>query len=583
MREYPNVWPEGGLFAFSGVDGPTNHTHPFVARGLYKSVGWLLDLTPALIVAPSVGDRRCRPRMSRKDYYFGDCWRGSLRAGDFKGMTIGAFIDNSSIAMRLAFPDLPDDVYPELLFDCPSEMRGNTAIVEGDGWWVALGISKPSLDRTYGLAISYKSADEAKDRARSALSAKLNRFVARRLEHVVEAPIPEGLVGDQRRVYMKALSIQKAHVESAQGDVTHPWTATHRGAGAALGLWDTAFHAVAWRHTRPAIAEHVIQAILSKQRQNGLVPQRVQPGVPADGSGEVHPPFLTWASWKVFDTSGRGEFVEICYPKLVHYLDWYENNRKNKNGLYGWRLRKKDDAVKGNRGAESGMGNSPRFDDVEGSTSADLSSYMAAEYSNLEKLARALGQHDDADAWKARHRKIAKRINKLLWDEGDRFYFDLDQEGNIIDTKTVSGLMPLHAGIPDRDQAEGLRLHITQALEFTPYLGACTTSCDEPEYSDDLWRGPTWIKINLILFHALMSYSFVEEGLALAKTSIQEITRWYKSHGCFYEFYDPNGDTPPFELSRHGVKGKGQNGAAAAREDDHATAAAYLDLVRHLS
>lgn len=44
MEQFPNIWGNGGLFAFSGLDGPTSITEPFVlARTLTFGEGLRLD------------------------------------------------------------------------------------------------------------------------------------------------------------------------------------------------------------------------------------------------------------------------------------------------------------------------------------------------------------------------------------------------------------------------------------------------------------------------------------------------------------------------------------------------------------
>ena len=45
-EDYPNVWPKGGVFAFSGLDGDTPPDEPFVAVGRDDGIGWNFNLDP---------------------------------------------------------------------------------------------------------------------------------------------------------------------------------------------------------------------------------------------------------------------------------------------------------------------------------------------------------------------------------------------------------------------------------------------------------------------------------------------------------------------------------------------------------
>ena len=78
------------------------------------------------------------------------------------------------------------------------------------------------------------------------------------------------------------------------------------------------------------------------------------------------------------------------------------------------------------------------------------------------------------------------RVNELLWDDEDRFYYDLDEYGEFVPVKTTAGFMPLLGQIPDRDRAESLRMHLMNPNEFWAPFPVPSVSQDELSFSDDM-------------------------------------------------------------------------------------------------
>jgi len=330
------------------------------------------------------------------------------------------------------------------------------------------------------------------------------------------------------------------------------------------------------------LAQDALRALFAKQRDDGKLLLAAQPGTPPREEEDSQPPIVAFAVCRVRDQSMQEDFAREVYPALVRYVEWFEANRKNDTGLYGWQVRQTDDPIRGARGGESGMDNSPRFDEAKAVTAVDLSSYMASEYWCLEKLARCQERYGEADEWRGRRLAVAERVNELLWDDEDRFYYDLDEYGEFVAVKTTAGFMPLLAQIPDRNRAESLRMHLMHPNEFWPAFPAPSVSQNEPAFSGDMWRGPTWPNVNLLIYHGLMAYGFLEEARQVARATLAEITRCYVQSGCFYEYYDALGATPPAELPRKGAPGEEGGVGFGVVADLHWTAAAFVHLVHEL-
>ena len=345
------------------------------------------------------------------------------------------------------------------------------------------------------------------------------------------------MAGNRRRTVRKAISIMKAHVQSASAAQPCRWTSPQRVELPYPRLWDSAIHSLGLKHISVDLAEDALRALFSNQREDGALAPTPESG----GALVSHAPLASWVLWRHFESYRRTPFLREMYPKLVRLMAWFEANRRNENGLYGWKLA--PDAVF--PAAESGMNNSPRFDGLSSMTAVDLSSYMAAEYTVLEKMAKWLENASDAAKWGSRRREIVELMNELLWDDENTFYFDLDDAGDYIPIKTAAGFLALHGRVPDRDRAEALRMHLMNPKEFRTPIRVPSVSLNEDSFTNNMWRGPAWLNVNLFIYYGLMSYGFFQEAREIAHSSIDEVVRCYLLYGCFYEFYDASTDRAP--------------------------------------
>jgi len=583
MEDLADVWPEGGLFAFSGIDGETCHAEPFVASGLKQAIGWSFWLKPALSLQMFAGRTPLVPRRTPGDFCLSDCWRVTTQVGDQEGLVAGAFLDHHTLTIVAVFKQLDGGVYPEIAAPTIGQLESGAEIFSGDGWWVALCREPEGLKRRFGIAISYRDAADAVERASRACSGDMAEIIQRRLAFYRGISVPESLSGNSRRTYYKAVSVFKVNTESAQDDIPYRWLTPDRMPHRHLWLWDTAFHALGLQYLSQELAQDAIRSIFAKQQPDGQLLLAVQPGNSLPLTQETQPPLLAWSVCRQGERVMNPEFLGEIYPKLVGYIEWFEANRKTPGGLYGWKIRKDGDAVRGARGAESGMDNSPRFDDIEAVTAVDLSSYMASEYHSLEKIARCLEKYPDVGEWQKRRMLIAEQVNEVLWDDETRMYFDLDEAGEFIQVKTPAGFMPLLGQIPDRDRAEALRMHLMNPNEFWGPLPVPSVSQDESSYSNDMWRGPVWMNINMLIYYGLMTYGFFQEARQLARVSVQEIVRCYMKYGCLYECYDSSTILPPAEMPRKGASGKEGGAGFGIVQDMTWTAAAYVYLTNEVS
>lgn len=161
-------------------------------------------------------------------------------------------------------------------------------------------------------------------------------------------------------------------------------------------------------------------------------------------------------------------------------------------------------------------------------------------YSNeaLIELGEWLGR--DTGQQREWHIQTNRALNDRLWDEERGYYICHDKvHGRNINNATASGLMPLLCGAPDQARAKRL-LSTLESVSFSgttkkPAWLCASTALDDPGFDPHrYWRGPVWINMNWMLYHALLRYGFEEMASKLRSDSLELIHKF-----GFWEYYNP--------------------------------------------
>lgn len=270
------------------------------------------------------------------------------------------------------------------------------------------------------------------------------------------------------------------------------------------------------------------------------------------------PPLATWAVWEIYQRSGDLEFVELMYPKLVAYHQWWYLNRDhNGNGLAEYGANLHPAHFKGGKPLrsaiieaaawESGMDNAPRFDDdanlqvlenhdVNGKLigfslsqeSVDLNAYLFAEKELLVKMAKLQGLDGESSRWTSEAASLKELIQTRMFDERSGFFYDLrfDDSGSHQMTdagKGVEGWLPLWAGAASASQAKQMvERHLTEQA-FATKIPFPTVSADSPNFAaTQYWRGPVWLDQALFGLMGLKRYGYDKEATRLATRLVEQ-------------------------------------------------------------
>ena len=538
----PNVWGQGAIFAFSGLDGRTSYKDDFVGTLLGDHIGILFHLKNRRILIFNL-------HHTIKDIDY-KCVGSDIILADF--------IDRRN---NYVLPFI-------LVFSKRDLLVGETSILivpqvfleKGESIYIDKGLWLQSSEDEYTVLYTREIEDgrlrfsfsysndlqEAISIAKSGLDLDIEKEKKKKLEFFEKLPRITNSDEAIERTFYKCFSVLKANIMTEEGKINRIWTTPDRIPHRNMWLWDSVFHSFALGYIDQKLALDSIEAVLDTQFKDGFIPHMSSPYI---SSNITQPPILTWGLWRIFEKTDDKSILERNYHRLKKYIEWNLKNRDmNKNYLFEWHI--EDNPL--SRCGESGMDNSPRFDRAVPLDAIDFSSFMANEARYLLRISDILGYKEEKNYWKWLYEKIKENVNTLLWDEASKFYYDRDFSGNLNKIKTVASFTPLFAGIADKEKAKYLVDHLLNKEEFNTEFPVPSVAKNEPTYSTDLWRGPTWINYNYMVILGLEDYGYKEVAEYIAHKTIKEITHWYNEEGVIFEYFDSSKNRSPSFLDRKG-------------------------------
>jgi len=304
-----------------------------------------------------------------------------------------------------------------------------------------------------------------------------------------------------------------------------------------LWLWDSAMHALAYRHMDAELAKNQIRVMLECQLPDGMLPDAVyDEGVIAEIEHPIKaevtkPPILAWAALKLHETAPDLAFLEEIYIPLVRWNAWwFSMNDDDVDGLAQY-----------NHPYSSGLDDNPLWDYGMPVESPDLNTYLCVQMGSLAMIAEFLGMEAEATMWRRRSTAIVKRMIEDLWDE-NKGVFQAMHENEPVHVLTPFNLYPLWTGqLPD-DIRTRLIEHLSSPDEFWGEYSLPSVAYNDPHFNPNtMWRGPVWVNINYFFIEALQQVG--EQHLAdeLRSKTLDLI----KSHPGIFEYYSSETGMPP--------------------------------------
>lgn len=539
----PDIWGEGALFAFSGLDGATDTRSQFVAAAGSTGYDLLIHTSARRLLKLRTSDFG-KVRIATGDVLLSDTAKGEIMMTYAAWHTLIGHLPEEGEA-ALEFVDDGVAITSELIQR--NEIRsdgGKLTITEDVGTGDVIALLVAADGRSWALAFGTHSA-EAIDRAAEAIQLDRHQVAEERL--AVYTKLPELKDPARARLLKKCVSVMKVNILSAEASIDQIWSTPDRVPHRAMWLWDSVFHSFAMNRLHGETSWMFLQSVLETQRDDGMIPHMSR----ADGtvSSITQPPILAWGVWENFRVMKSRANLGVALPRLERYMEWILKHRDaNQSGLLEW-------MIEGNplcRSGESGMDNSPRFDEAAQLDAVDFSSYAAADMRYMSLIAEELGDRERSLLWSRRSAEMSANIHSQLWDEEDGFYYDLAMNGKLSKVKAVSGFMPLLLEDIEEARTERLLAMLHDPQHFGTQLPVPSTAVSESAYSTDMWRGPVWISTNYLVITGLRKQGKEEEANKLAERTIAAVQFWYERHGVVFEYFDADDTVPPPACCRKG-------------------------------
>ena len=339
------------------------------------------------------------------------------------------------------------------------------------------------------------------------------------------------------RSYAYAWWVMANNLISPRGNVAYEAMTPSKISYVGLWLWDSAMHALAYRHVDPELARNQIRAMLSCQLPDGMLPDAVyDEGIIATIdhpiSAEVtKPPILAWTALKLHETDPDLDFLEEIYVPLVRWNAWwFSMNDDDVDGLAQY-----------NHPYSSGLDDSPLWDYGLPVESPDLNTYLCVQMGSLALIAEALGMNAEGAMWRRRAASIVRRMITDFWDEEAGLFRALHNE-QPIPVVTPFNLYPLWTGQLPETIRDRLIAHLTNPDEFWGEYLIPTVAKNDPHFDPEtMWRGPAWININYFFIEALRQVGEQE----LAHILLDKTLELVMNQPGIYEYYNSNTGEPP--------------------------------------
>jgi hypothetical protein len=307
-----------------------------------------------------------------------------------------------------------------------------------------LAARKREADEFYATIVPERLSEDGRNVMRQALAGML---WSKQFYHYV---VRDWLTGDDRQPPPPSqrrggrnsdwLHLYNADVLTMPDKWEYPWYAS----------WDLAFHCIPLAIVDSDFAKEQLTLLLREwyMHPNGQIPAYEW------GFGDVNPPVLAWAAWRVYKIEkkrrgkGDGHFLKRVFHKLMLNFTWWVNRKdaESRNIFQGGFLGLDNIGVFDRSAPLPGGGHLEQ---------SDGTSWMAMYCLNMLSIALELAREDDcyedvASKFWEHFVHIASAMNTLgMWDEEDGFYYDVlhrpGQDEMSLKIRSMVGLIPIFA------------------------------------------------------------------------------------------------------------------------------------------
>lgn len=340
-----------------------------------------------------------------------------------------------------------------------------------------------------------------------------------------------------RSKYAYAWWVMANNLVNPRGFLTRQAMVPSKSSYVGTWLWDSALHAIAYRHVDPELARDQVRVMLARQLPDGMLPDAIfdegvvsEIGHPFKGR-VTKPPIMAWAVLKIHQMDSDLEFLREVYDSLVRENRWwFKYNDDDRDGI-----------VQYTHPYSSGLDDSPLWDHGMPVESPDINTHLQIQMVSLAKIAELIGKPEEAIQWRKRADDLTQLIIKHLWDDELGIFRALHDE-KPVPVLTPFNLLPLWTGsLPDK-MNRCIIAHLTDSAEFMGEHMLPTVAYNDPAYiPHKMWSGPVWANINYFFIEALQRVGELELSRTIRDRTLDMIA----SQPGISEYYDSSTGIAP--------------------------------------
>lgn len=327
--------------------------------------------------------------------------------------------------------------------------------------------------------------------------------------------------------------------------------------GYVLFDWDTFFAALMASTDNKELAYLNALAIASEVTEKGFVPNFTANN-DIKSRDRSQPPVGSMVAMEIYKKYGEEWFLKEIYPNLFRWNGWFAENRMTDEGYMCWGSNKYEPTAgryfevydTGNlQGAafESGLDNSPMYDDVAFDEKTELSlladvglmGLYIKDCNCLIEMSKIVGNEENIPVLERRLAKVEAAL-LTLWSDADGIFKNKNlATGELSGRISPTNFCALYSSKVTSDQKESmLKRYFYNPLEFWGDFIMPSISRQDPGYKDQTyWRGRIWAPMNLLVYEAFKDASLSDDAKILAEKSRGLLLQEWNAHGHVHENY----------------------------------------------
>lgn len=330
--------------------------------------------------------------------------------------------------------------------------------------------------------------------------------------------------------------------------------------GYVLYCWDNYFAALLAMLENKFLAYANLIEITSEATPQGFIPN-MSTGMGLKSLDRSQPPVGAFCTLKVYRRFQEKWLLDLLFPALVKWNDWFYENRRTNDGflcwgsnpyqpIYGndWETNGVDDWF--GASLESGLDNSPMYDNIPfdpvthllKQADVGLMGMYILDCDSLATIAKILGDTDTYERMVKRKQEMQLALQHL-WDDSFGFFCNLR-----LDTKEHShcisptNFYAMFSDTVTQTQLALIKVHFYDENEFYGQWMLPSIARSDPAYrQQDYWRGRIWAPMNLLTYLAFEKQNCTHECEIIRQKSLALFLREWQEHGHIHENY--NADT----------------------------------------